>query len=134
MDLPRLDSTFIVLDSKLASTQVAVTPSLYEELDSRFDQFAGCMLVSQYTFSSDWPTWEVHPHGDEILYLCSGEATLHLHSQGVDRLIEFNTPGSFVVIPKGSWHTAKVSTSCTILFITPGEGTINRADPPSLND
>jgi mannose-6-phosphate isomerase-like protein (cupin superfamily) len=73
----------------------------------------------------------MHPNGDETLYLVSGAATLHLYVDGVEREVEFNSSGCFVVIPKGVWHTAKVKSSCTILFITPGEGTINNPNPPT---
>ena len=133
MPPPNLDSTFIVLDSHRAATPIPVTPGMYEELDSKFDRFTGCLLVAEYSFSSDWSSWEMHPNGDETLYLISGEATLHLYSGGVEQQIEFNTPGSYAIIPKGSWHTAKVKASCTILFITPGEGTMHGPDPRTQN-
>ncbi|MBI3714158.1 MAG: cupin domain-containing protein [Burkholderiales bacterium] len=129
MPQPKLDSTFIVLDAKQDATLMPVTPSIYQDLDANFNHFAGCLLVAEYTFSDDWPSWERHPNGDETLYLVSGEATLFLYADGVERQIEFNTPGSFAIIPKGTWHTAKVNTNCTILFITPGEGTQNGPDP-----
>jgi mannose-6-phosphate isomerase-like protein (cupin superfamily) len=134
MPQPKLATNFIVLDSKQMATEIPVTPGIYEELDAKFEQFKECLLVSEYTFSSDWPSWEMHPKGDETLYLLSGETTLLLYSDGVESQIEFNVPGSFVIIPKGAWHTALVKTNCTILFITPGEDTINGADPrPSKN-
>ena len=41
---------------------------------------------------------------------------------------------STFIVPKGTWHTAKVSSGCKILFITPGEGTLNCDDPRTLND
>jgi len=133
MTQPNLDSTFIVLDSKLAVSQIPVTPNLYEELNARFDRFKGCLLISEHSFSSDWSTWEMHPSGDETLYLVSGETILHLYVDGIEQQIEFNSPGSFVVIPKGTWHTAKVKASCRILFITPGEDTVNGPDPRTQN-
>nr|WP_315477148.1 cupin domain-containing protein [uncultured Undibacterium sp.] len=134
MPQPKLASDFIVFDLKQKAIQIPVTPGIYEELDEKFGQFKGCLLVSEYTFSSDWSSWEMHPNGDETLYLVSGYATLLLYSEGNETQIEFNTPGSFVIIPKGVWHTALVKTSCTILFITPGEGTINGSDPRPAND
>jgi mannose-6-phosphate isomerase-like protein (cupin superfamily) len=129
MSQPKLASNFIVLNSVQIATEVPVTPNIYEELDANFGQFKACLLVSEYTFSSDWTSWEMHPNGDETLYLISGEATLLLYSESVESRIEFNSPGSFAIIPKGVWHTALVNNNCTILFITPGEGTINSVDP-----
>jgi hypothetical protein len=34
--------------------------------------------------------------------------------------------GSYVVVPKGVWHTARTSVATRMLFVTPGEGTENR--------
>jgi hypothetical protein len=31
-----------------------------------------------------------------------------------------------VVVPKATWHTAKISTPTALLFVTPGEATQNR--------
>ena len=35
-------------------------------------------------------------------------------------------PGSYVVVPKGTWHTARTSVPTRMLFMTPGEGTENK--------
>ncbi|MFZ6817724.1 cupin domain-containing protein [Undibacterium sp. Ji22W] len=134
MSQPKLVSNFIVLDSNQTATEIPVTDQIYEELDANFGQCKACLLVSEYTFSTDWVSWEMHPNGDETLYLISGQATLLLYSKGVESRIEFNSPGSFAIIPKGTWHTALVETNCTILFITPGEGTINGSDPRPADD
>jgi mannose-6-phosphate isomerase-like protein (cupin superfamily) len=127
----QLASTFMVIGPDLACTPVQVTPALYGELDARFEGFKSCLLVAEYTFSEDWPTWEIHPHGDELLYLLEGECSIHLRVDGVEDILPFRRPGSVLKVPRGAWHTAKVPKSCRILFITPGEGTENVAEPPS---
>ncbi len=33
-------------------------------------------LVTSATYSTDWPSWEIHPNGDEIVCLRSGEARM----------------------------------------------------------
>lgn len=124
-----LASTFVVLDGALAATPVPVTPALYGELDARFGGFAGCLLVAEYAFTADWPTWERHPAGDELLVLLAGAAELRLWRDGREEAVPFATPGTALVIPRDTWHTAKVAGSCRILFITPGEGTENRSEP-----
>ena len=40
--------------------------------------------------------------------------------------VQLNTPGEFVMVPRGVWHTARIATRASMLFITPGEGTENR--------
>ncbi len=124
-----LDEHCIVLDAKLAATPVVHTPTMYQELDARFAQFQGCVLLSQHRFTEDWTCWEMHPHGDEVLYLLAGAASLYLYVNGAEQCVEFRQTGSVLVIPKGVWHTAKVEADCMILFITPGEGTRNGPDP-----
>ena len=133
MQTPQLSSTFLVLDSSLACTEMPVTPTLYEDLDSNFSGFKSCMLVAEYSFSESWPTWEIHPHGDEILYLLEGEAEMRLLDGESERVIKFDQVGSVLKIPKGTWHTARISSPCRMLFITPGEGTRNVVDPRAQN-
>jgi hypothetical protein len=31
-----------------------------------------------------------------------------------------------VIVPKGTWHTARIEHKAKMIFITPGEGTRNR--------
>jgi hypothetical protein len=50
-------------------------------------------------------------------------ATLVLEDIGSEELTE---PGAFVVVPKGTWHTARTAAPTRMLFITPGERTENR--------
>jgi len=119
-----LASTFAVLRPDLGATPVAVTPTVYEELDRRFAGFKDHVLVSIFDFAADWPTWERHPAGDEIVCLLSGRATFLF--EGSREQMELSEPGSFVIVPKGTWHTAKTTVPTRMLFVTPGEGTENK--------
>lgn len=124
-----LSTNFIVIDSQLACTPIAVSPTLYQDLNQNFSDFKQCCLVSEHTFEQDWATWEMHPVGDEVLYLISGRVELLLLEDAIERVIELDIPGSSTIVPKGIWHTARVLETAKILFITPGEGTMNAADP-----
>ncbi|HTP48068.1 MAG TPA: cupin [Casimicrobiaceae bacterium] len=121
-----LASTFVVVEPDHRAVPVAVTPTIYEELDRVFDHFKGRMLVASFSFEADWPSWEIHPAGDEIVCLMSGEATMVLDRGGVEETVRLREPGSFVIVPKGTWHTARTAVPTTMLFVTPGEGTRNR--------
>jgi mannose-6-phosphate isomerase-like protein (cupin superfamily) len=121
-----LNSTFAVLQPDQSVVPVPVTPTLYEELDRRFEAFKGRTLVSCYSFESDWPSWERHPAGDEIVCLLSGEARMVLQRAGGEEAVLLREPGSYVVVPKGTWHTARIAVPTRMLFITPGEGTENK--------
>ena len=123
---PDLASTFVVIDPNHSATPIAVTPTVFEELDRRFDQFKGRLLVSSFRFDQNWSTWEIHPAGDEIVCLLSGEATLVLDREGTEEIIHLREPGAFAIVPKGTWHTARTSVPTQMLFVTPGQGTDNR--------
>ena len=122
-----LASTFVVLAPDKAATPVAVTPTLFDELDRRFDGFRDHVLVSSFAFDCDWSTWERHPAGDEVVCLLSGAVTMVLDRDGAEETIELREPGSFVIVPRATWHTARTEVPTRMLFVTPGEATQNRA-------
>ena len=126
----RLASNFVVLDDKFSADVVPVTPELYQHIDEEYKDFAGHLLISSYTFTEDWPTWEVHPAGDEFVILLGGDVEFILRGDEGDDITRMNEPGTFVIVPRNTWHTARVHTPAVMLFITPGEGTENLEEPP----
>jgi mannose-6-phosphate isomerase-like protein (cupin superfamily) len=121
-----LSTTFVVLKPDQSTELVAFTPTVFQELDRRFGGFKGHVLVSTFRFDSDWPSWERHPAGDELVCLLSGEVTMVLEREGNEEKAELRKPGEFVLVPKGTWHTARTRVPTTMLFVTPGEGTENK--------
>lgn len=90
------------------------------------DRFTTGWLVTEFESRSDWTNWEMHPDGDELVYLLSGAAVLLLEQP--DGVAELALTGhAAVVVPKGVWHTAKVSQPTRMLFVTRGRGTRHRA-------
>jgi mannose-6-phosphate isomerase-like protein (cupin superfamily) len=126
-----LKSTYVVLDPQLNARPTTVTDTIYAELDEHYAGFKGHMLISMFCFEETWPTWEVHPHGDELVCLISGEAELVMRKNGLDEAIRLKSPGEFVVVPRNTWHTARISESANMMFVTPGEATDNREQPPA---
>ena len=121
-----LSSTFVVIEPDQSALPVEVTPTLYEELNARFDGFRGRFLVSSFSFDSDWSSWEMHPAGDEIVYLVSGGVELILEHDGAQNSISLSKPGAYAIVPKGTWHRAKTSLPTNMLFVTPGQGTTHK--------
>jgi mannose-6-phosphate isomerase-like protein (cupin superfamily) len=82
-------------------------------------------LLSALTMGADWTNWEMHPAGDEVLFMLEGKATFVLDLP--DGLREINlSAGRLLIIPKGVWHTAKVNEPARLLAITAGLGTQHR--------
>ena len=106
----------------------------YEALDTDFDGFAGHVLVSRHAFSEDWEGWEMHPKGDEIVALESGNIDFVLWIDGREQAVRLDTPGTCVVVPKGVWHTARPRRTTSLLFVTPGEGTEHAEAPPGYGN
>jgi len=123
---PNLSETFAVLAPSLAITPVLVTPTIYQEIDERFGGFKGHVLVAMHEFRERWPSWEVHPKGDELVVLLSGEAQMVLDEKGGKRVAHLAKPGDYVIVPRGTWHTALICVETRMLFVTPGEGTENK--------
>ena len=129
ISIQNLANTFAVLDPHLNVHLEKVTPSLYANLDKQYNEFKGHVLLSMHEFSADWPTWERHPAGDELVLLLSGAAEFVFRDGSSDHTVELSEPGTYVVVPRNTWHTARVSEPTRMLFMTPGEGTENEEQP-----
>ncbi len=125
-----LDKTRMILGPAGRGTLKAVSDTFYQELDSDFPDFSGHVLIQQFSFDAPWGTWEVHPEGDEFVFLLEGDTDMVLRQDGVESVVRVSEPGSYVVVPKGAWHTARPHAPTTMLFVTPGEGTLNAEAPP----
>nr|WP_235903778.1 cupin domain-containing protein [Pontixanthobacter luteolus] len=83
-------------------------------------------LVSQHSFSEGWPTWEMHPHGAEVVICIDGEMTLTQEFPDGREVQVILTPGDYAINPPGVWHIADIDSHATAIFITAGEGTQHR--------
>lgn len=93
--------------------------------ESEAEQSGQGWLISEYAFTEDWPTWEMHPEGDEFVYLLSGAVELLLERAGTIERIAVDGTGA-VVVPRGVWHTAKVRSPSRMLHVTRGARTQTR--------
>jgi quercetin dioxygenase-like cupin family protein len=89
------------------------------------DGFEG-RLVSQYTFTESWPSWEMHPNGAEVVICTAGRMTLHQElADGTAKTVTIG-PGEYAINPPGAWHTADIDGEASAVFITSGIGTEHR--------
>lgn len=119
-----LGNTYLHLRDGLDAIPVPVGPDFWQRIDERTDLDEGrLVMVSRMT--ADWPHWEMHPAGDEIVYLLSGAMDLVFDEPGGERIVALR-PGQAVIVPRGMWHRGIVRTAGEALFITPGAGTQHR--------
>jgi mannose-6-phosphate isomerase-like protein (cupin superfamily) len=99
------------------------TPEWYERYGAAHeaDGVEG-RLVSWHTFDTPWDSWEMHPHGDELVVCVAGRIMFHQEFDGEARTVTLDT-GMAIVNRPGVWHTADVDASVTALFVTAGLGT-----------
>ncbi|HLU61634.1 MAG TPA: cupin domain-containing protein [Gammaproteobacteria bacterium] len=122
----RIENTAAVLQPDLSVRTVPLTGDFYAALDRDFDGFRGRWLFVTYSFSEAWGNWERHPAGDEIVYLLEGDVEMILETPEGERRVHLDKPGSYAVVPRNTWHTARPRAMTRMLFITPGEGTEHR--------
>lgn len=83
-------------------------------------------LVSMHRFTESWPSWEMHPLGDEVVVCTSGRMTLQQEFPDGSTAVVTLGAGEYVINPPGVWHTADIDDEATALFITAGLGTEHR--------
>jgi mannose-6-phosphate isomerase-like protein (cupin superfamily) len=119
-----LNSTYVNLRPDDSATTLKGGRRFWANIAKRTDLNDG-RLLGTTSQKSDWPIWERHPGGDEILILLSGELELVLETRAGERRTKLKAGQSFVV-PRGIWHRALVKKPGELLFITPGAGTEHR--------
>jgi quercetin dioxygenase-like cupin family protein len=83
-------------------------------------------LVSMHNFAESWDSWEMHPHGEEVVLCIAGQITLHQEmADGTKSSVTIGV-GEYAINPPGAWHTADVAAEASALFITAGLGTEHR--------
>lgn len=63
---------------------------------------------------------EMHPDGDEVLYLVDGKVRVTIETDPVQEL--HMLPGSGLIVPKGIWHRVDILEPSQIVYLTPGPG------------
>ncbi|NII11797.1 cupin domain-containing protein [Oleiagrimonas sp. C23AA] len=122
-----LMGTYVRLRSDLSSEALPVGDDFWTRLgQGELGSFHHEYLLSCQHYTQSWTHWEMHPAGDEIVCLLSGRVELVLAQEDGERSHTLDQAGSFVVVPRGTWHTARLQGPAQMLFITPGEGTQHR--------
>ena len=120
-------STCLRLRGDATVEQLPIDDSFWQRLmGGQLGGFHKEFLITRIAFDADWSSWEMHPSGDEIVCLLSGAVTFLLEGGSGIHPHSLTAVDDYLVVPKGTWHTAKTQRSSRMLFITPGEGTQHR--------
>lgn len=80
-------------------------------------------LVSMFTFTRPWDSWEMHPNGAEVVLCTAGVMTLRQERPDGTQATVTLRAGEYALNEPGTWHTADVEGEASAVFITPGMGT-----------
>ena len=116
-----LQTTYLDLAGDGSARAIAVTPDFWAALE-RGDERVEGRMVAVFPMTEDWPHWERHPAGDELVYCLSGALDLVLDLPAGEHTVSLSA-GKGVLVPTGVWHRGVVREPGNCLFVTPGEGT-----------
>ena len=74
---------------------------------------------------------EMHPGGDELIFLISGRLDIIAEEEGNETVTAMEA-GQAVVIPKGVWHRLDIKEPCQLVVMTPGPESKHRPLPGAL--
>ena len=70
---------------------------------------------------------EMHPDGDELLYLVSGAVDVIVEDEDGSEQTVALAPGQAFIVPRGVWHRVQLREPSRIVYITPGPGGEHRS-------
>jgi mannose-6-phosphate isomerase-like protein (cupin superfamily) len=117
-----LTENYLHLGAEGKIERVAGGDKFWSMPPAELEKFGENWLITEFHFDADWKTWEMHPNGEEIVYLLSGAMDLILEKDGERETFELRSKG-LIVVPRGTWHTAKVFAPSDVLVITRGKET-----------
>jgi oxalate decarboxylase/phosphoglucose isomerase-like protein (cupin superfamily) len=120
----RLDATYVHVEDGPGAVRIEVTDDFWHTLDQRTELHDG-RLITLGQMASDWDHWEMHPAGDELVYLLSGAMEFILEMPGGEQVIPLRERQA-IIVPRGVWHRARIHRAGDALFVTRGAGTQHR--------
>jgi hypothetical protein len=120
-----LSETYVHFMDGGTAEPIPVTDGFWPDLISGKLVLAGRLVtVSRHT--KDWPMWEMHPQGEELVVLLQGAVELVVERDGRELRQKLQQPGEAWLNLRGDWHRAIVHEPSVLLFITHGAGTQHR--------
>lgn len=118
-----LENTYLALDGKGDVIPMPVTEEFWARIET--SPAATRSMMGVYPMTADWPHWEMHPEGDEVLVLLGGHLEMLLDDGNSESTAEMRA-GTALIVPAGTWHRAIVREPGHLLGLTYGAGTQHR--------
>lgn len=121
-----LHDTYVHLGGDGSARTMEGGAAFWASIASRTELHEG-YLVTRSRATEDWPHWEMHPEGEELVVLLSGALDLVLDDGKRQWRVPLR-PGerSTWLNRRGVWHRAEVHEPSELLFVTAGRGTQHR--------
>ncbi len=116
-----LDETYVHLSDGAPATPIPVGDDFWARIGQRTDLHDGRLLMVSHQ-NGEGTHWEMHPAGDEILFLISGAMSVVLEQGRTKRRFALK-PGEAFIVPRGFWHTVTIQRAGKLLSITRAAGT-----------
>jgi mannose-6-phosphate isomerase-like protein (cupin superfamily) len=121
-----LDCTYVQLADGAAAVPIAVDSNFWERISKEAALQEG-RLVTFFHLGRGNVHWEMHPAGDELLFLVSGKTAIVLDDGKARRKVLMKA-GEALIVPRGVWHCFEIEEPGDLLAITRGAGTEVRDD------
>ena len=115
-----LRATYVHLKES-GATAVPTGPEFWPDLIAGRTAYPGRLALIQ-PMTADFPHWERHPAGEELIVMLSGACEMILEDDERERRVTVRA-GEAILVPTNVWHRAVVIDPGEALFVTEGEGT-----------
>jgi mannose-6-phosphate isomerase-like protein (cupin superfamily) len=119
--------TAFELEGVVAALHHDGSSEVVEPVGGRPVRIDGFSVGAPFLTSNPPHRGEMHPDGDELLYVASGHIDVILeeggeeHRVGTERIVAVHA-GEAILVPKGTWHRVDVREPTRLVHITPGPG------------
>lgn len=119
------EATYALLDAHGGIRRLPGGDEFWRQPPQALEALGGDWLVTESCGDADWAHWEMHPDGDEFVYLLDGDIEFRLEMpEGL--VVQRLSGRGAIIVPRGVWHTARLLRSSRMFFITRGGGTQHR--------
>jgi len=132
MEQFKLSSTFVHLRDGGDAERVELTPAFWRQSSSGKKKHDRIVGIFEFKSASDLHSsmQEMHPEGDEVIYLVAGSIDLILDEPDGERIVSLQA-GEAAIVPRGVWHRLVMREPGELLFVNSRTGMQGRKASPN---